>query len=131
MTPIETTAVNATVTPSLLPLSAGSVRISANTATAMTALNGIRFSLTRLQIRQPGTAPSRENAYIIRDELVMQLMPQNSCPMTAMMRIALTQLVLIAARNTAGAPPPPLVTAAGSAAPKATASRRVEPIVAE
>ena len=57
----------------------------------MTALNGIRFSLTLLQIRQPGTAPSRENAYIIRDELVMQLMPQNSWPMTAMMRIAFTQ----------------------------------------
>ena len=79
--------------PSLLPLSAGSVRISARTATAMTALNGIRFSLTLLQIRQPGTAPSRENAYIMRDELVMQLMPQNSCPMTAMMRIAFTQRV--------------------------------------
>ena len=65
----------------------------------MTALNGIRFSLTLLQIRQPGTAPSRENAYIMRDELVMQLMPQNSCPMTAMMRIAFTQLVSIAAQE--------------------------------
>src|SRR3954468_2991462 len=125
MTPMETTAVKATVMPSLLPLSAGSVRISANTATAMTALNGIRLSLTRLQIRQPGTAPSRENAYIMRDELVMQLMPQNSWPITAMIRIALTQLVPIALRNTAGAPPPPLVTAAGSAAANVTASRRM------
>ena len=108
--------------PSLLPLSAGSVRISASTATAMTALNGIRFSLTLLQSRQPGTAPSRENAYIMRDELVMQLMPQNSCPMTAMMRIAFTQAVDIAARNTAGEPPPPSVTAFGSAAANVIAS---------
>src|SRR3954454_24074671 len=125
MTPIETTAVNATVSPSLLPLSAGRVRISANTATAMTALNGIRFSFTLLQIRQPGTAPSRENAYIMRDELVMQLIPQNSWPITAVMRITFTQLVSIALRNTAGAPPPPLVTAAGSDAAKVTASRRM------
>src|SRR3954451_838673 len=125
MTPMDTTAVKATVTPSLLPLSAGSVRISANTATAMTALNGMRFSLTLLQSRQPGTAPSRENAYIMRDELVMQLMPQNSCPITAMMRIALTQLVLIALRNTAGEPPPALVTAAGSDAAKVIASSRM------
>src|SRR3954463_5828335 len=121
---METTAVKATVSPSLLPLSAGSVRMSARTATAMTALNGIRFALTLLQIRQPGTAPSRENAYIIRDELVMQLMPQNSCPMTAMMRIALTQAVLIAARNTAGDPPPPSVTAFGSEAANVIASSR-------
>src|SRR3954470_20646569 len=124
MTPIDTTAVKATVTPSLLPLSAGSVRISANTATAMTALNGMRFSLTRLQIRQPGTAPSRENAYIIRDELVMQLMPQNSCPITAVMRITFTQLVSIALRNTAGEPPPPSVTAFGSEAANVIASSR-------
>ena len=82
---------NATVTPSLLPFSAGSVRISAKAATAITALNGIRCWLTRLQIRHPGTAPSRLNAYIIREALVMQLMPQNSWPMTAMMRTNFTQ----------------------------------------
>ena len=64
--------------PSLLPLSAGRVMISASTATKMTALNGIRFVLTLLQIRQPGTAPSRLNAYIMREELVMQLMPQKA-----------------------------------------------------
>jgi hypothetical protein len=114
--------VNATVMPSLFPLSAGRVRISASTATAITALNGIRFALTLLQSFQPGTAPSRENAYIMREELVMQLMPQNSWPMTAMMRIAFTHPVDIAARNTAGEPPPPSVTAFGSAAAKVIAS---------
>src|SRR3954453_13568144 len=101
MTPIETTAVNATVTPSLLPFSAGSVRISASTATAITALNGIRRSLTRLQILQPGTAPSRLNAYIIREELVMQLMPQKNWPTTATISTNLTQPLLIAALKTA------------------------------
>src|SRR3954470_21001454 len=116
MTPIETTAVNATVTPSLLPLSAGRVRTSAITATAMTALNGMRLESTRLQIRQPGTAPSRLNAYIMRDALVMHAMPQNSWPMTAMMRMSFTQLVSIELSNTANTVPPPLVTSPGFAA---------------
>ena len=66
------------MTPSLLPFSAGRVRMTESTATAMTALNGIFRALTRLQIRDPGTAPSRLNAYIMRDALVMQLMPQNN-----------------------------------------------------
>src|SRR3954451_24753202 len=122
MTPIDTTAVNATVTPSLLPFSAGRARTSAKTATAMTALNGMRFELTRLQIRQPGTAPSRLNAYIMRDALVMQLMPQNSWPQTAMMSTSLTQPVPIAFSNTANTVPPPSVTAPVSAAANVIAS---------
>src|SRR6476661_7373241 len=122
MTPIDTTAVNATVTPALLPFSAGSVRISAKTATAMTALNGIRLELTRLQIRHPGTAPSRLNAYIMREALVMQLMPQNSCPQTAMMSTNLTQLVPIAFSNTANTVPPPSETLLTSAAANVIAS---------
>ena len=56
----------------------------------MTALNGIRCSLTRLQIRQPGMAPSREKAKHIREALVRQLMPQKSCPTTEMMRMSFT-----------------------------------------
>ena len=85
-------------------------------------MNGIRFALTLLQSLQPGTAPSRENAYIMRDELVMQLMPQNSCPITATIRISLTQPVDIALRKTAGEPPPPSVTAFGSDAANVIAS---------
>src|SRR5690349_21272520 len=86
MTPMETTAVNATVTPALLPLSAGRVRISANSATAITALNGMRLESTLLHSRDPGTAPSRLKAYIMREALVMQLMPQKNCPTTQMIR---------------------------------------------
>src|SRR3954466_15025417 len=122
ITPIDTTAVNATVRPSLLPFSAGSVRISASAATAITALNGIRLSLTRLQSRQPGTAPSRLNAYILREALVMQLMPQNSWPQTAMISTNLTQPVPMAFSNTANTVPPPSVTLPASAAANVIAS---------
>src|SRR3954454_7609666 len=122
ITPIETTAVNATVTPSLLPLSAGSVRISAKAATAITALNGIRLELTRLQSRHPGTAPSRLNAYIIREALVMQLMPQNSWPQTATMSTNLTQPTPIEFSNTANTVPPPSETLLTSAAANVIAS---------
>src|SRR3954465_8059771 len=123
MTPIDTTAVNATVRPSLLPLRAGSVRISAKTATAMTALNGIRLALTRLHRLEPGTAPSRLNAYIMREALVMQLMPQKNCPTTQMMRIVFTQAVPIALSKTAKTVPPPSLIALVSLAAKVMASR--------
>src|SRR5947199_7812269 len=116
MTPIETTAVNATVTPALLPFSAGRVRISASTATAITALNGIRRALTRLHIFQPGTAPSRLKAYIMRDALVMQLMPQKVWPTTATIRKNFTHEVLMALSSTAKIVPPPLLTASECAA---------------
>src|SRR5262249_27907076 len=115
----------------LLPLSAGSVRISASTATAITALNGIRFWLTRLQSRQPGTAPSRLNAYIIRDALVMQLMPQNSWPQTAMISTNLTQPRSIAFSNTANRVPPPSETLSTSAAANVIASSTTQPISAD
>src|SRR5690349_11415389 len=123
MTPIETTAVKATVTPSLLPFSAGRVRISAKTATAMTALKGMRLESTRLQSRDPGTAPSRLKAYIMREALVMQLMPQKNCPTTQMIRIIFTHDVDIALSKTANTVPPPSLTAFVSLAAKVMASR--------
>jgi len=62
MTAIETTAKKATGMPSALPNAAGIVRIAAQIAMKMTALNGSLRSLTRLQIFDPGIAPSRLNA---------------------------------------------------------------------
>src|SRR4051812_19256655 len=97
--------------------------MSASAATAITALNGIRFWLTRLQIRQPGTAPSRLNAYIMREALVMQLMPQNVWPTTQKMRTAFTHAVDIALSSRAIEVPPPSVTAAGLLAANVSASR--------
>src|SRR3954447_666954 len=131
MTPIDTTAVKATVTPALLPFSAGRVRINASTATAMTALNGMRLALTRLHRFEPGTAPSRLNAYIMRDALVMQLMPQKNCPTTQMIRIVLTHEVDIALSKTAKTVPPPSLIAPVSFAAKVIASRTMYPAIAE
>src|SRR3954453_16347690 len=131
MTPIDTTAVNATVTPSLLPLRAGRVRIRANAATASTALKGMRRSLTRLQIRQPGTAPSRLKAYIMRDALVMHAMPQKTWPIAAMMMTALAQPVLMADSKTAIDVPPASLMAFSSAAAKVIASSTMYPMTAE
>src|SRR4051812_8554875 len=123
MTPIDTTAVKATVTPALLPLRAGKVRMSARTATAMTALNGMRLASTRLHRREPGTAPSRLKAYIMREALVMQLMPQKNCPTTQMMRIIFVQEVVMALSKTAKTVPPPELIAFVSCAAKVMASR--------
>jgi hypothetical protein len=39
---------------------------------------------TRRQIREPGTAPSRENANIIRDADVTDAVPKKNCATTAM-----------------------------------------------
>src|SRR3954470_20231277 len=128
---MDTTAVKATVRPSLLPLSAGSVRISANTATAMTALNGMRLALTRLHRREPGTAPSRLKAYIMREALVMQLMPQKNCPTTQMIRIVFVHDVDIALSKTANTVPPPSLTALVSLAVNVMASRTMYPAIAE
>src|SRR4051812_34409790 len=97
--------------------------IRAITATAITALNGIRRWFTRLHTFEPGTAPSRLNAYIIREALVMQLMPQNVWPTTQMMRTAFTQAVDIALSSSAIEVPPPSVTAAGLLAANVSASR--------
>jgi hypothetical protein len=97
--------------------------ISAATATAITALNGIRRWLTRLQVRQPGTAPSRLKAYIMREALVMQLMPQKSWPVAAMMSTVFVQPWLpMALSKTEMDVPPPSVTAFGSAAANVMAS---------
>ena len=43
---------------------------------AIAAMYGTRSRFSRRQIRWPGTAPSRENAYIIRDADVIDDMPQ-------------------------------------------------------
>src|SRR4051794_33238285 len=131
MTPMDTTAVKATVTPSLLPFRAGSVSTSAHTATAMTALNGIRLESTRRHRLEPGTAPSRLNAYIMREALVMQLMPQKNCPTTQMMRMVFTHDVDMALSKTANTVPPPELTALVSLAANVMASRTMYPAIAE
>ena len=80
ITEIEVTARNATGVPRWLGKYAGIVMMRANTQTKSTAQVGVRFLPSRRHRLCPGTAPSRENANVIREALVTQAMPQNSCP---------------------------------------------------
>src|ERR1035438_725549 len=80
MTEIEVTARNATGVPRWLGKYAGTVMIRANRHTKNTAHVGVRFWPSLRHRLCPGTAPSRENAKVIREALVMHAMPQNSCP---------------------------------------------------
>ncbi len=67
----------------------GTVTSHANTQTNRTAHVGVRFLPRRRQRLWPGTAPSRENAKVIRDALVTQAMPQNNCPIVEIRMTAL------------------------------------------
>ena len=114
----------ATVTPSLLPFSAGSVRISAQHGDGHDGVERDPLGVDAApQAASPGTAPSRLNAYIMREALVMQLMPQKNCPTTQMMRIVFVQAAVIALSNTANTVPPPSLTAFASPAANVIASR--------
>src|ERR1700727_2218605 len=80
ITEIDVTARNATGVPRWWGKYAGKVTISANSTTTSTAQVGVRFLPSWRHSLWPGTAPSRENANVIREALVTQAMPQNSCP---------------------------------------------------
>jgi hypothetical protein len=64
--------------------SVGIISAHARNPIAATAKIGTRSAEIRRQIRWPGTAPSRENAYIIRDAEVTDAVRQNICATTAM-----------------------------------------------
>src|SRR6202012_3677728 len=89
MTEMEGTARKATGSPAWLPLNAGMVMMNAHTATNTTAQLGVLFRLSLRHRLWPGTAPSRENAKVMREALVTQAMPQNSWPMVEMTSTAL------------------------------------------
>src|ERR1700712_4139559 len=84
---METTAKNAIGTgdPKMSTLiRAGSVRTSAITAAAITALDGTRFAFSLEKVLAPGIAPSRLKAKNIRLVLVMQATVQKNCPAVEM-----------------------------------------------
>src|SRR3954471_17734037 len=124
---IDTTATNAHGTPAAFPPKAGSVMISAATATATTEYAGTRRRSTRLHTRQPGIARSRENAYHVRDALVSPAMPQNSWPMVAMRITSSAQPELIALVKIEIAVPPASLTAFTSDAAKVIARSTNQP----
>jgi hypothetical protein len=84
--------------------------------------------LSRVHSRQPGTARSRENAYIIREQLVTHAMPQNSCPIVAMTTTALFAHGSSELENTASDEPAPSLIALTSVAAKVIASSTNQPI---
>src|SRR3954447_16628238 len=131
MVVIETTALKAHGTPAALPPSAGSVMISAQTATASTEYTGTWRLSTLLHSRQPGIARSRENAYHVRDALVRPAVTQKICPMTAIMITSLAAQETIAVVKIATGKPAPLSTAFVSLAANRNPSSRIQRISAE
>src|SRR4051812_25215809 len=128
MTQIETTAKNAYGKAESSPSSAGRVMISAAAQDPSTANAGTRWWLSRVQTRCPGTARSRENAYIMREQLVTQAMPQNSWPIVAISTTALLAVGVSALENTASDEPRPSLTASTSEAANVIASSTNQPI---
>src|SRR5436190_18452102 len=114
-----------------LPKSAGIAMIRANTATAITPLNGTRSRFTLRKIAQPGIAQSRAKAYQVREALVRHAVPQKSWPMVAIRMISFAahesmELVQIAPTKAA-----PSLTAPTSLAANRKARSRTQPINAE
>src|SRR3954471_24957965 len=82
ITPIETTAKNATGTPAALPPRAGRLRMAARTHEPITAATGTpRLPLTLAHRRCPGVTLSRDSAKNVREQLVTHAMPQKNWPM--------------------------------------------------
>ena len=61
-------------------ISAGRVRTAAQTATSVTAFAGTRPAVSVDHRFDPGMAPSRLNAYVMRDAEVMHETVQKICP---------------------------------------------------
>src|SRR5262249_31966077 len=97
----------------------------------MIALIGVPLRSRRVQIRQPGTAPSRLNANVIRDMLVTQLIPQKNCPIVEMMMTALKKPDESAVWKMYAEKPPALVSPSGSFAANRNARSRIQPPTAE
>src|SRR4051794_18933265 len=72
--------IGASSVPKLTSISAGRVIRPASTAQSSTALTGTRLAFTFDHIDEPGIAPSRLNAKVIREALVRQATVQNSWP---------------------------------------------------
>src|SRR5215210_4460687 len=127
MTQIETTAKNAYGAPLASPSSAGSVITSAATQEKTTAYAGTRWGLSRVHMRQPGTARSRENAYVMREQLVTHAMPQNSWPIVAITTTSFCQPSESEVAKTAREDPAPSLMPFTSVAANVIASSTIHP----
>src|ERR1700716_2013083 len=105
--------------------------ISANTVTNTTAHVGVRWLFSFRHRLCPGTAPSRENAYVIRDALVTQAMPQNSWPTVEITSTALAAAELSAVSMIDCEVPPAALMALTCVAANVNASSTIQPITTE
>src|ERR1035437_83503 len=133
MTEIDVTARNATGVPRWFGKYAGIVTIIAHSTTKNTAHVGVRFLPRRRHRLCPGTAPSRENANVMREALVRQATPQNSCPMVEIRTTALAAEELSAVAKISSAGKPALMTSASWLfwIANVIASSTIQPITAE
>ena len=104
----------------------------ARTTIAQTALRGTRFAATLLQSGWPGTARSRENAYIIRDAEVTDAVTQKNCATTQMKSSASAQFWLIDSAQIHGTTMPMFSSAPSVLGiANVTASSRIQPKTTE
>src|ERR1700756_22063 len=105
--------------------------MKANVATNTTAQVGVLFLPNRRQRLWPGTAPSRENANVIRDALVTQAIPQKIWPTVEMTSTALAAAEVRADSMIDCEVPPAALISLTWVAAKVRASRTIQPNTAE
>src|SRR3954453_5460803 len=103
------------------------------TTIAITALTGTRFVFVTLrQIVRPGTAPSRENANIIRDAAVTDAAPQKNCATQAITSRNSAHCLLIDVRQMyVMSNAPALIVPATSGIANVTATSRMNPKITD
>src|SRR5436309_5019829 len=105
-----------------------------STAIAITALTGtrcVRLTL-RKNVRPPGTAPSRENANIIRDAAVTDAAPQKNCATQAITSKNSAHCLLIDVRQMyVMSNAPALIVPATSGIANVTATSRMKPKITD
>src|SRR5947209_19438994 len=133
MTEMDVTARKATGVPRWFGKYAGKVISAANITTNRTDQVGVLFFPSRRQRLWPGTAPSRENANVMRDALVRQATPQKSCPTVEIRITAFAAARLSAVEKIARAGNAALTISVSWLFWIATvmASRTIQPITAE
>ena len=91
----------------------------------------MRWLFSRRHRLWPGTAPSRENANVIREALVTQAMPQNSWPTVEIISTALAAAELSAVSMIDCEVPPAASIALTWVAANVSASSTIQPNTAE
>src|SRR3954451_12088713 len=103
----------ASAVPMLTLISAGRVTMAATTATSITALAGTRLAVSLCHLAEPGIAPSRLKAKVIREADVMHDVEQKNCADAEMNSTSPAQLLPIAWVKMYATPPAPTPALSG------------------